>query len=126
MDAIWLKCLQRRSQRDHFCGTHLDRIVLACWSPVQKLHPWPDQRFAVNYRRREPYTLARTYGPMERERGNTFPYRDSSLSNTNSCALDAPEKVLKFTEKDGLLFNRLLQLLTQLFSLSGFHISSCE
>lgn len=48
--AMWLKCLQRRSQRDHFCGTRLNRIVLDYWPPVQILHPWPDQRFAVKYR----------------------------------------------------------------------------
>ena len=126
-DAIWLKCLQRRSQRDHFCGTHLDRILLACWLPIQKLHLWPDQRFAINCRNKScSYTLAITYGPLEGERGSTFPYRDSTLSNTNSCAPDAPKQVLKFTGKDELLSNRLLRWLTQLFSLSGFHISSFE
>ena len=41
-----------------------------------------------------------------------------SFSNTNSCAPDAPEKALKFTGRDQLLFNRLLQLLTHWFSSS--------
>ena len=46
---IWLKVLRRRSQRDRFGGSRLDRIVYTCWPPVRILHPWPDQRFAVKH-----------------------------------------------------------------------------
>ena len=49
--AIWLKMLRRRSQRDRFSGSRLDRIVCTCWPPVRILHPWPNHRYAVKHLR---------------------------------------------------------------------------
>ena len=49
--SIWLKVLRRRSQKDRFSWARLDQVGHACWPPVTILHPWPDQRFAVNHLR---------------------------------------------------------------------------
>ena len=47
----WLTILRKRSQKDRYPRERLDRLCQALWPPVQVLHPWPDQRFAVNHRR---------------------------------------------------------------------------
>ena len=48
VEVIWLKVLRRRSQKDRFGRTRLDHITRIFWPPARVLHPWPDQRFAVN------------------------------------------------------------------------------
>ena len=51
---MWLRVLRRRSQMDR---TKLDklgklgRVAAAFWPPLQILHPWPEQRFAVKHPR---------------------------------------------------------------------------
>jgi RNA-directed DNA polymerase len=52
---VWLRTLRRRSQKDQ---TNWKRIVqlAADFIPTPRiLHPWPNQRFAVNHRRWAPY-----------------------------------------------------------------------
>ena len=51
----WLRVLKRRSQVD---GMNRKRIrkLADDWLPQPRiLHPWPHERFAVNYSRQEPY-----------------------------------------------------------------------
>ena len=47
----WMTILRRRSQKDRHSWERLERLCQDLWPPVQVLHPWPDQRFAVNHRR---------------------------------------------------------------------------
>ena len=48
---LWLKTLRRRSQKDRFPWSRLNRLA-AEWLPSPRiLHPWPDARFAVNHSR---------------------------------------------------------------------------
>ena len=47
----WMTILRRRSKKDRHSWERLERLCQDLWPPVQVLHPWPDQRFAVNHRR---------------------------------------------------------------------------
>ncbi len=48
---IWLRSLRRRSQKDRFSWQRLAALCATLWPRVRIVHPWPDQRFAVNHRR---------------------------------------------------------------------------
>ena len=51
VDRLWLRSLQRRSQKDKFTWARI-ATVASDWLPKPKiLHPWPDARFAVNHSR---------------------------------------------------------------------------
>lgn len=48
---LWRRTLQRRSQKDKMTWERMTKIA-AAWLPRPRiLHPWPDQRFAVNHPR---------------------------------------------------------------------------
>src|SRR5207249_10973799 len=50
----WLRSLRRRSQKDSFSWERVTRLAKH-WLPLPRiLHPWPDQRFAVKWRRSTP------------------------------------------------------------------------
>jgi RNA-directed DNA polymerase len=50
----WLRSLRRRSQKGSFSWARITRLAKQ-WLPLPRiLHPWPDQRFAVNHPRWEP------------------------------------------------------------------------
>jgi len=54
----WRRALRRRSQRRRLNWERMNRIA-ARWLPqVRVTHPWPQQRFDVNYPRQEPSALA--------------------------------------------------------------------
>ena len=48
---MWLRVLRRRSQMDRTKLDKLGRVAAAFWPPLQILHPWPEQRFAVKHPR---------------------------------------------------------------------------
>ena len=48
---MWLRVLRRRSQTDRTKLDKLGRVAAAFWPPLQILHPWPEQRFAVKHPR---------------------------------------------------------------------------
>jgi RNA-directed DNA polymerase len=51
---LWRRTLRRRSQKDRLTWERIKKIADA-WLPRPRiLHPWPDQRFAVNHPRWEP------------------------------------------------------------------------
>jgi RNA-directed DNA polymerase len=51
---LWRRTLRRRSQKDGMTWERITKIADA-WLPKPRiLHPWPDQRFAVNHPRWEP------------------------------------------------------------------------
>ena len=51
---LWRRTLRRRSQKDHLTWERMTKIA-AAWLPKPRiLHPWPDDRFAVNHPRWEP------------------------------------------------------------------------
>src|SRR5215204_87426 len=52
---LWRRTLKRRSQKDGMTWQRIAKIVHDWLPPVQILHPWPSQRFAVNHPRWEPY-----------------------------------------------------------------------
>jgi RNA-directed DNA polymerase len=48
---LWRRALRRRSQKDHMTWERIERIANT-WLPKPRiLHPWPEQRFAVNHPR---------------------------------------------------------------------------
>ena len=48
---LWLRTLRRRSQKDRLTWERMAKIA-AAWLPAPRvLHPWPNQRFAVNHPR---------------------------------------------------------------------------
>jgi RNA-directed DNA polymerase len=48
---LWRRALRRRSQKDHTTWERIERIANT-WLPKPRiLHPWPEQRFAVNHPR---------------------------------------------------------------------------
>ena len=51
LQRIWMKTLRRRSQKDRFSWTRLRAWCAKLWPKLRIIHPWPEQRFAVNYRR---------------------------------------------------------------------------
>ena len=51
VQKLWMAALRRRSQRHRFSWKKLERMTELLWPPVHIRHPWPDQRFAVNYLR---------------------------------------------------------------------------
>jgi RNA-directed DNA polymerase len=55
VEFLWLRSLQRRSQRDRTTWEKMRKLADE-WLPTpQILHPWPSQRFAVKPPRWEPY-----------------------------------------------------------------------
>ena len=50
-DECGLRVLRRRSQMDRTKLDKLGRVAAAFWPPLQILHPWPEQRFAVKHPR---------------------------------------------------------------------------
>jgi len=54
VSEMWRHVLRRRSQKDYTSWRTMERLI-ASWLPKPRvLHPWPQQRFAVNYPRWEP------------------------------------------------------------------------
>jgi RNA-directed DNA polymerase len=52
---LWRRSLKRRSQRDKFTWTRIEKLA-GDWLPMPKiLHPWPEVHFAVKHPRWEPY-----------------------------------------------------------------------
>jgi RNA-directed DNA polymerase len=48
---LWRRTLRRRSQKDALTWERMEKIA-AAWLPAPRvLHPWPNQRFAVNHPR---------------------------------------------------------------------------
>jgi RNA-directed DNA polymerase len=55
VEARWYLSLLRRSQRRRLTWRRMD-VIAAKWLPIPTvIHPWPEQRFLVKYRRQEPY-----------------------------------------------------------------------
>jgi RNA-directed DNA polymerase len=52
---LWLRSLRRRGQRDRTTWERITRLADDYLPKPRILHPWPEQRFAVRYPRREPY-----------------------------------------------------------------------
>jgi RNA-directed DNA polymerase len=48
---LWRRTLRRRSQKDRMTWERMQRIADAWLPPPRILHPWPNQRFAVNHPR---------------------------------------------------------------------------
>ena len=48
---LWRRTLRRRSQKDRMTWERMQRIAEAWLPPPRILHPWPNQRFAVNHPR---------------------------------------------------------------------------
>ena len=48
---MWLRAMRRRSQMDRTRLDKLGRVAAAFWPPMKILHPWPEERFAVNHPR---------------------------------------------------------------------------
>lgn len=51
LQRIWYRILRERSQKDRFSWERLRSICAAHWPKLRIVHPWPQQRFAVNHRR---------------------------------------------------------------------------
>ncbi len=51
---LWRRSLRRRSQKDHTTWQRMARLAAAFLPTPRVLHPWPDDRFAVNHPRWEP------------------------------------------------------------------------
>ena len=51
---LWRRTLKRRSQKDRTTWGRITRLAKAYLPAVRILHPWPDDRFAVNHPRWEP------------------------------------------------------------------------
>ncbi len=51
LSRLWMKTIRRRSQRASFSWRKLDRMVEPLWPRTNIRHPWPEERFAVNYPR---------------------------------------------------------------------------
>jgi group II intron reverse transcriptase/maturase len=51
---LWRRTLRRRSQKDRTTWERMARLADDYLPAVRILHPWPDDRFAVNYPRWEP------------------------------------------------------------------------
>jgi RNA-directed DNA polymerase len=54
---IWMRALRRRSQKDRSTWVRIARMAGDLLPKPKILHPWPHQRFAVKYPRREPDAL---------------------------------------------------------------------
>lgn len=48
---LWWRTLRRRSQKDGFTAKRLAKLVDFWLPPPRILHPWPEERFAVNHPR---------------------------------------------------------------------------
>jgi len=44
---LWLRTLRRRSQKDAMTWARILKIANDWLPPVKRLHPWPQERFAV-------------------------------------------------------------------------------
>jgi len=53
----WRRALRRRGQRDTTSWTAIYRLADRWLPRARILHPWPDQRYAVNHPRWEPDAL---------------------------------------------------------------------
>jgi RNA-directed DNA polymerase len=54
---VWMRTLRRRSQKDRLTWARIARLADDLLPQPKVLHPWPHQRFAVKYPRREPDAL---------------------------------------------------------------------
>ena len=54
---IWMRTLRRRSQKHRLTWARIARVAGDFLPQPKILHPWPHQRFAVKYPRREPDAL---------------------------------------------------------------------
>jgi group II intron reverse transcriptase/maturase len=54
---LWQRTLRRRSQKDRTTWQRIRQIANDFLPKPRILHPWPQQRFAVNHPRWEPYAL---------------------------------------------------------------------
>ena len=52
---LWLRALRRRGQRDRTTWERMRRMADDDLPKPRRLHPWPEQRFAVKHPRWEPY-----------------------------------------------------------------------
>jgi len=52
---LWLRSLRRRGQRDKTTWERIKRLADDYLPKPRILHPWPEQRFAVEHPRWEPY-----------------------------------------------------------------------
>ena len=52
---LWRRSLLRRSQKDRTTWQRIEKIAADYLPKPKTLHPWPQQRFAVNHPRWEPY-----------------------------------------------------------------------
>ena len=48
LKRLWLTVLRRRSQKDRFEWSSIDRLAERYWPRVEIRHPWPEQRLAVS------------------------------------------------------------------------------
>ena len=48
LKRLWLTVLRRRSQKDRFEWSSIDRLAERYWPKVEIRHPWPEQRLAVS------------------------------------------------------------------------------
>jgi len=48
---LWRRTLRRRSQKSRLTWARMDQLAAAWLPPPHILHPWPDERFAVNHPR---------------------------------------------------------------------------
>jgi group II intron reverse transcriptase/maturase len=54
IEALWLRTLRARSQKDRVTWVHMQRLAIAFLPPPRIRHPWPDTRFLVTHPRWEP------------------------------------------------------------------------
>ena len=52
---LWLRALRKRGNRDKTDWQRITKLADAYLPKARILHPWPEQRFARHYPRREPY-----------------------------------------------------------------------
>lgn len=48
---LWRRTLRRRSQKDHFTKARMTRLIDDWLPKAHIIHPWPEERFAVNHPR---------------------------------------------------------------------------
>jgi RNA-directed DNA polymerase len=76
---LWRRALQRRSQRDRSTWERIAQLAREFLPQARILHPWPSERFAVNYPSGSPVRESRTPGSVRGVLSNKHPYRDSGI-----------------------------------------------
>ena len=51
LKRLWLRLLRRRSQRDRIGWAQVAHLTVHYWPKLEIRHPWPNQRFAVSFRK---------------------------------------------------------------------------